>query len=285
MIHAPLLLVVYAVLGNSLSADESEPDGLCMLQVAKSSVVQADQLTSVKNNHSRKSDTEVLASASDQILGNASMMHQNSTIDNVIETALNNISDLASIESLARDINFSALAAIDPALKARMEDQDTATNLEEVISKEIEFEIGSPKNKKKAEQFNKLGFVLVNMLLGYCGVDRCFVGQTLLGFVKGLTLGGIGIWFMIDYVIQIINTLCRYDELKFMGFDVHWEKDTITSAFVLCIVILSLKVAIAFCCMGFIRRKLVPQSQKPPEVYARAVPVNAPASAAVTQKW
>jgi TM2 domain-containing membrane protein YozV len=41
----------------------------------------------------------------------------------------------------------------------------------------------------------------LNGFLGTLGVDRFYVGDTVLGVVKLLTLGGLGIWVLIDLFV------------------------------------------------------------------------------------
>merc|ERR1712096_286143 len=53
---------------------------------------------------------------------------------------------------------------------------------------------------------------------GLCGIDRCYLGQPILGTVKGITLGGLGIWFFIDWVVVFINMLQKATEINIMGF-------------------------------------------------------------------
>lgn len=42
----------------------------------------------------------------------------------------------------------------------------------------------------------------ISILLGEFGIDRFYLGYTLFGILKLVTLGGAGIWWIID-VIQI----------------------------------------------------------------------------------
>ena len=54
--------------------------------------------------------------------------------------------------------------------------------------------------------------VLESLGLGFLGIDRFYSGQTLYGFLKLFTLGGLGIWTLIDYVKVLINALSRSNE-------------------------------------------------------------------------
>ncbi|MBC8257727.1 MAG: TM2 domain-containing protein [SAR324 cluster bacterium] len=54
---------------------------------------------------------------------------------------------------------------------------------------------------------SKLTAILLCFFLGGLGIHRFYLGYTLIGVLQLLTLGGLGIWAIIDLVRLIIGKL------------------------------------------------------------------------------
>jgi TM2 domain-containing membrane protein YozV len=57
------------------------------------------------------------------------------------------------------------------------------------------------------QQRDWLVAVLLSLFVGGLGVDRFYLGYTGLGIAKLLTLGGCGIWALIDLILIIMGKL------------------------------------------------------------------------------
>jgi TM2 domain-containing membrane protein YozV len=49
--------------------------------------------------------------------------------------------------------------------------------------------------------------LLLSFFFGVLGVDRFYLGYTLLGVLKLITGGGVGIWWLIDLVMIAMNKI------------------------------------------------------------------------------
>ena len=67
---------------------------------------------------------------------------------------------------------------------------------------------GSPwKENSVLKPKNKLTAILLSVFAGTLGVDRFYLGYTALGVLKLLTVGGVGIWALIDLIRIGVDSL------------------------------------------------------------------------------
>jgi len=84
--------------------------------------------------------------------------------------------------------------------------------------------------------------------LGQCGVDRCYMGNWCLGILKGITLGGCGIWHLIDWVIELKNFFDMGSWMDTLGIRGCFESSHLDRAW--WIGLIGLILAICGCCFG-----------------------------------
>lgn len=82
--------------------------------------------------------------------------------------------------------------------------------------------------------------IMLSWLLGSLGVDRFYLGYTGTGIVKLITLGGVGIWALIDFLrISFGKMVAKGDTRKLEGFEKnrHWVKIAVIAVIIFDVVI------------------------------------------------
>lgn len=65
----------------------------------------------------------------------------------------------------------------------------------------------------------KVMLVLIELLgLGWFGLDRCYMGQHVLGLVKALTGGGLAVWALLDYIVVVFNCFSQAKSIDVVGY-------------------------------------------------------------------
>lgn len=62
---------------------------------------------------------------------------------------------------------------------------------------------------------------MFSWLLGFLGVDRFYLGKVGTGVLKHLTLGGLGIWWLIDLILTLAGVQRDKDGRLLPDFEQH----------------------------------------------------------------
>jgi len=118
------------------------------------------------------------------------------------------------------------------------------------LTSQLEYELAVPTTMPVK---NKIILALIEGLaFGMCGIDRCYMGQTCLGIIKGVTFGGLGLWALIDYVIVMYNCLAFSPDVRWLGFNATFTDGTVTPAFWMAVAFLTIKLIgkLSYWCSG-----------------------------------
>jgi len=54
---------------------------------------------------------------------------------------------------------------------------------------------------------SKIVTILISFFLGCLGIDRFYLGYPVSGVIKLLTLGGLGVWSLVDFILILTGHL------------------------------------------------------------------------------
>lgn len=114
-----------------------------------------------------------------------------------------------------------------------------------LLMNELELELDGDNLAHK----NGLCLALIEFFFVGCfGVDRCYMGQPCLGVIKGITVGGLGVWAMLDVITVIVTSLSQAHHINALGF--HAELTHTQAAFWVTVLFLAVPVGVpcVLCC-------------------------------------
>lgn len=103
-------------------------------------------------------------------------------------------------------------------------------------------------NQNKRIMKDKVILIILSYLLGIFGIDRMYLGCWVSGFFKLITLGGLGIWYLIDLLMIMVNAF-NYSQSPAICSGYVWNKGTMEIAHYIATIILILfviKIIVSF---------------------------------------
>merc|ERR1712232_1104628 len=91
--------------------------------------------------------------------------------------------------------------------------------------------------------------VLEMLGLGLFGIDRMYAGSVTTGIIKLLTLGGCGVWAIVDWFAIIVNAMERKESIDSLSIKASFNKKGIKTARILGIIGVILQCVTCFICV------------------------------------
>ena len=115
---------------------------------------------------------------------------------------------------------------------------------------------------------------LLSLFLGVLGVDRFYLGKVGTGIAKLLTLGGLGVWALVDLILVLANKQKDKNGLPLVGYDKHKVVALIVTGIVVVLSII----------FNSTRGPSTPAALTPAPVVTQAAATEAPAAPVATPK-
>lgn len=100
-----------------------------------------------------------------------------------------------------------------------------------------------PQSQNPLEQPPRCSYLtatLLSLFVGFLGADRFYMGYIALGIVKLLTLGGLGVWAIIDLILIATNSLKDVHGRELAGYA---KNKTLAIIIITIVVIINLLVS------------------------------------------
>lgn len=123
------------------------------------------------------------------------------------------------------------------------------TSWSQLALNEIQFEVSDKSKMALPTKSKAVLAVLEAAFFPACfGVDRCYMRQPCLGLVKGLTLGGFGLWYFVDYVAFLVNALEQAETMTVVGMHAYFGPDQLETSMLIMVVSLGIQaLSFVFC--------------------------------------
>lgn len=103
------------------------------------------------------------------------------------------------------------------------------------------YQVGAAAGPNRPVMKDKVILIILSYLLGIFGIDRMYLGCWVSGFLKLVTLGGLGIWYLIDLLMIMVNAF-NYSQSPAICSGYVWNKGTMEIAHYIATIILILFV-------------------------------------------
>ena len=99
----------------------------------------------------------------------------------------------------------------------QINNQNTETKIPDIAFSNNEPVIATPEVVSKQRHF--LAVFFLSLMWGFVGVDRMYLGKYITGFLKLITLGGFGLWALVDFSNILSGRMRDREGNKMLDYD------------------------------------------------------------------